>query len=42
MAANFATKITINECKYISTRDNENVITYTGDFRGRLIQRRHF
>jgi len=42
MATNFWTKIAINAYKRISTRDNENVITYNGGFRGQAIQRRHF
>jgi len=32
MATNFGTKIAINAYKCISTRDNENVITYNGFF----------
>ena len=32
MATNFGTKIAINAYKCISTRDNENVITYNGVF----------
>ena len=32
MATNFGTKIVINAYKYISMRDNENVITYNGVF----------
>jgi len=32
MAANFGTKIVINAYKYISTRNNENVITYNRGF----------
>jgi len=32
MATNFGTKIAINACKLISTRDNKNVITYNGVF----------
>jgi len=32
MATNFGTKIAINAYKYISTRDNENVITYDRRF----------
>jgi len=32
MATNFGTKIAINAYKYISTRGNENVITYNGVF----------
>jgi len=42
MATNFGTKIAINAYKCISTRDNENMITYNRGFRGRPIQRRHF
>jgi len=41
MATNFGTKIAINAHKCISTRDNENVITYNRVFfRGGPIQRR--
>jgi len=32
MATNFGTKIAINPHKNISTRDNENVITYNRGF----------
>ena len=42
MATYFGTKIAINAYKCISMRDSENVITITGGFRGRPIQRRHF
>jgi len=42
MATNFGTKMAINAYKCISRRDNENAITYTGGFRGRPIQIRHF
>jgi len=32
MATNFGTKVTINAYKCISTRDNQNVITYNSWF----------
>jgi len=32
MATNFETKIATNAYKYISTRDNENAITYNRGF----------
>jgi len=41
MATNFGTKIAINAYKSVSTRDNENVITYHVGYHGRPIQRRH-
>jgi len=38
MATNFGTKVAINVYKCISTRDNENMITYNSwVFRGRPI-----
>jgi len=42
MATNFGTKIATNAHKCISTRDNENAISYNRGFRGQPIQRRHF
>jgi len=42
MGTNFGTKIATNAHKCISTRDNENAISYNRDFRGQPIQRRHF
>jgi len=38
MGTNFGTEIAINAF----LRENENVITYIGGFRGQPIQRRHF
>jgi len=42
MSTNFWSKIAINAYKCISTRGNENAITYNRGFRGQPIQRRHF
>jgi len=38
MATNFGTKIDMKAYKCISTRDNENAITYNGRFPGQPIQ----